>query len=207
MATRKAVHFSEVTAEIGKLTVNWSFLEFVIDRLISVLSGMATFEECDIFLSSLDVRQKVQIAKSLVVLRPIDEKWKEKVISILDKVTNELRNTRNEVIHSRWFLTKTGSQQQRVKIRISRPQARMPLEISTLEKSRPNLRKMRNTTRAIIDFANELSFLWSYAGVWQANAEGSPSISYRQYLLKVRSESHRREKQKAPSRPRKSFRA
>lgn len=198
MANRKEIHFKEITSEIGNLAVKWSYLEFVVERLIWVLAGFATYEECDIFVHNLDVRQKAQIAKSLAVLRTIDEKWKEKTIKALDTASNEFRNARNETLHSRWFLSKKGTRRQRVKIRISKPQSFAPREISTLEEARPNLGEMRRVSKSIATLAHELELLHSYAGVWKGNQEGSQAISYAQFLRLVRSESRRRQKQKKP---------
>ncbi|MDP1700835.1 MAG: hypothetical protein Q8L53_07755 [Aestuariivirga sp.] len=196
MANRKEVHFKETTSEIGNLAVKWSYLEFVIERLIWVLAGFATYEECDIFLHNLDVRQKAQIAKSLAVLRPIDEKWKGKTITALDTASNEFRNARNETIHSRWFLSDKGTRRQRIKIRISKPQSYAPREITTLEEARPNLGAMKRISKSIEKLSRELELLHSYAGVWKGNQEGSQAISYAQFVRLVRSESRRRQKPK-----------
>lgn len=198
MANRKEIHFKETTGEIGNLAVKWSYMEFVIERLIWVLAGFTTYEECDIFLQNVDVRQKAQIAKSLAVLRPIDEKWKEKTLLALDKAANEFRNARNETIHSRWFLSKEGTRRQRIKIRISKPKSFGPREISTLEEARPNLKVMRRVIKSIEKLSHDLELLHSYAGVWRGNQEGSQAISYAQFLRLVRSESRRRQKRKKP---------
>jgi hypothetical protein len=193
MAKYDVARFEQITTEIGRLVISWTYLEFVLERLIWVLSDLKTYDECDAFLAHTDVREKVQIAKSFAVLRPIDERWKDKVIASLDKASNEYRNARNEMVHAQWFHSPNrGILRRRLKVRISKPQSFLPRQITTTEEIRPNIAAMKKLSRSITILSWDLELLHSYAGVWKINAEGSQAVSYAQFLRLVRSESRQR---------------
>jgi hypothetical protein len=108
---------------LGELVMQWSFMESAVSSFLRALLNVDDNTARAVF-GDLDIRDRIQIAKTLGFLRQQDISWYADLKEVLDLIDNELRTTRNRFIHDLW--AHGGNNMVRVSTapKFTKPQAR-----------------------------------------------------------------------------------
>jgi hypothetical protein len=102
------VHFEKLIMGVGLIAMEWSYIEYVLDRIIESLSGIEDEAISATFAAGSDLRNKINTTKALATIRKQDKEWMKQLNTILDKLGNEYRIKRNSFVHSLWHGKREG---------------------------------------------------------------------------------------------------
>ena len=154
-----------VALEIGYMCIYWAWIEDTIDALISNLAPIDDEKVCEAIVGNADLRQKVQMVKALAFLQRQDlEDWYTNLIETLNTIDNNLRGRRNTFIHSAWYTPKGKLFRHKKGVRISKPQAFQPPQLTTIEKVPVKIGEARALRSDMLGALRDLTVLLAYWG-------------------------------------------
>jgi hypothetical protein len=155
----KRPRLSRHVSALGHICIEWAHLEGTIDALLAALIPLPLDNFSRSITTNADVRAKIQMVKGLALARKIE--WYDDLAKIIDLVDNTLRPTRNRYVHDTWVSLRVGHPRQvQWAMKIKKPQARQPSELTTMH---VNARKLEEMWDFIQRVAISRAWLWSAA--------------------------------------------
>jgi hypothetical protein len=137
----KRPRLSRHISALGHICVEWASLEGTVDIVLACLIPLPMDDAARCITANADIRDKIQMIKGLAIARHVS--WAEDLTSVIDLVDNVLRPQRNRYIHDSWISLKKGNPRQFQRaMKIKRPQARQPLQLTTVHVSERTLGEM-----------------------------------------------------------------
>lgn len=166
IAQFKEFPFSEHAHAIGHLCIQWSFLENSLGLMLAILAGLKDPQTRPAIIHNTNMRDKVQMLKSVGFLVRHNDDWYERLRSVLIKIDDDLRNDRNRMIHDQWTSDREDVVRVTQMAKIIKEQARQyafrthdPMPISENEAW-----ELVVTVSAQIGYVHELLGEWLKAG-------------------------------------------
>lgn len=171
MTARKHHHvmsgpFAEYAAAIGFTCMQWTFLEVMIDQLLLALVPIASGAVGNSVTSNIDIRDKMQIALAVGLIKKPDDKWFHELKTVLDEADNDLRNKRNRYAHDFWVLDEEFQVKKiQFKTTLKQTQAKKPLELTTLHETEVTAAEIWAAADAISVAAGAIALLTQQFGM------------------------------------------
>lgn len=162
--TREDSKFAKYALPIGWVCMQWTALEVEINGLLLALIPMEQGHAGQSLMAQIDMREKVQIAKTLGFIKKPDDKWFKELQELLNYIDNELRIKRNRYVHDLWFFEEEKMKKMQFVNAIKRPQSWKPLELLTHSETEVQPSEIWKTADQILDATlklNSISLLFA----------------------------------------------
>jgi hypothetical protein len=141
---------------IGYVCVNWSWLEFIVECVLSEFLDMpADKPEAHIVTSSIDFRKKLDVIKAIGFMRKPSTQWFAQWEGLINHIDNSLRPERNRYVHDLWRKEPDRPNPSRIssQVKLVTPKARAERILQTSETVEVDIKEVRNLAAAIRDAA------------------------------------------------------
>lgn len=170
----------ELATELGFICIYWGWIEDSLDTFITELAELEHDQIAQALTGNVDVRQKIHMAKALSFLRQdASGEWYKHAIKTLNVIDNDLRPKRNRYIHAAWYRPRKRIYLHKKIVKISKPQAFMPEELTTLDRRLVNISTLAAFKKRLIKILKELTFLSAYQ--FRFHYYASHRISFSQF--------------------------
>ena len=139
---------------IGYVCINWSWLEFVVECVLSEFINMpADKPEALIVTSIIDFGKKLEVIKAIGFIRKPSTRWFAEWEGLINHIDNSLRPERNRYVHDLWRKEPDRPNPSRTnsRIKIVTPKARAERILQTFETVEVDIKEVRNLAAAIRD--------------------------------------------------------
>lgn len=146
---------------LGRAVLAWSFVERASELALTALMlghGMA-LDEAHIISTAIDVRDRAALITALSHRAVGNKRWFGELVSVMNRLSNELRNSRNRLFHDAWSQKKGGQLSRRSsKPKLIRPQSRkFELILPTFEPV--TIKQIDQFIRDCLDAADQIGTL------------------------------------------------
>jgi hypothetical protein len=153
----------KLATELGHICIYWGWIEDTLDALITYMAEIEHEQIAQAITGNADLRQKVQVARALCFMRQdASGEWYNEALKALHTLDADLRPKRNRYIHAGWYRPKGITTLEKKTVKISKPQAFMPEELKTLDRSPVKIKELRDFRDRLFAMLRELVFLLSY---------------------------------------------
>jgi hypothetical protein len=150
--------YLDTVTTLGTAIISWSHCEESTEHLLRDLLGHHGLEDdaARIVSSSLDLKSRCALGVALAYRLNPPRDVLEKLSAAINRVQNEMRNTRNRLFHDSWMY-KQGSIHKRVSTgpKLTRPQAH-ELELQVADYSPADLQEIKEFTDRCLDLSREI---------------------------------------------------
>lgn len=87
---------------LGQLCMSWAALDRVIDDLFEPLLDCSAAQVASIVTNVDNISARCDILKRFLHLEPVGDEFREWLVAVLNRVSNELAPLRNRYIHDHW---------------------------------------------------------------------------------------------------------
>lgn len=157
---------------IGYVCINWSWLEFVVECVLSEFIDMpADKPEAHIITSSIDFSKKLDVIKHIGFIRKPSTRWFAQWEGLINHIDNSLRPERNRHVHDLWRKEPERHTPSRIssKVKLVTPKARAERILQTSETTEVDIKEVRNLAAAIQDAAASMVRLLGRAKLLQSS--------------------------------------
>jgi hypothetical protein len=117
------------SAQIGRLCVLWSSLEFDVTVFLTVIAPMSDAAVKNVFMGSMDFRAKLHALLAIGFKKKPNDAWYADLAQLVSTIDSSLRTERNRMVHDFWYTipTKAGTEEinrVQIKPRVVNEQAR-----------------------------------------------------------------------------------
>lgn len=185
--------FDKIALELGRVDMAWSRIEDLIDAFIAELLHFDERSEIvRCITANADIRNKVQMVKSMSFIRKDDSHWFDTLVKHLNTIDNDLRSRRNSFVHAHWYKPGRKIIRQNKRTKLKRPQSfkfelttyeDIPVKVSDVKKLHSDMDKT---------WMNMLLCLWYVYRDLDPQAEPLPQISFARYLQRARQTMHQK---------------
>jgi hypothetical protein len=153
----------KLATELGYICIYWGWIEDTIDTLITYLGELEYEQIAQAITGNADVRQKIQMLRALAFLRQDDSgEWYKETLNLINTIDNDLRPKRNRYVHAAWYTPQGLTTLQKKIVKIAKPQAFMPEELITLDRTPVKLGELRAFRDRLVTATKELVLILAY---------------------------------------------
>ncbi len=133
----------------------------MIDQLLLTLVPLEHGKVGESLTSNVDMKNKIKIALAIGFLKKPDDQWFDELKAVLDLADNELRAKRNRFAHDLFMFDRTSDAVKKLHFHtvLKKPQARKPLELTTLHETKVLPEEIWATADAIENAAGKIAIL------------------------------------------------
>ena len=195
-----------MATEIGYICIHWGWLEEVLDLLIALLAPIDEQKAWHAITGNLDIRQKAQVLRALFFIKKDwSAEWYELAVETINAIDNDLRPRRNHIVHS--SLQNEGKRllHHKKMVRVSKPQAFQPPELTTLDIKPAKIASARKLQADIHTYFMRCMRIYSFA--LYPDIFVSRGLSVRRFVHQGEFVARRKRKRSKPKLPLQSPRA
>lgn len=183
--TKSSIHssFDKIALELGRVDMAWSMIEDLVEAFVAALlyyEERSEIVRC--ITANADIRNKLQMVKSMSFLRKKDDLWFDMLVKHLDTIDNDLRPRRNVFIHAHWYKPGRKIIRQNRRTKLKRPQS-FKHELTTHEETPVKASDVRKLHKDMMTtWSNMLLCLWFIPSASDPSDPPSPEVTFQKYL-------------------------
>ena len=167
--TRRSIAFPHLSDKhlqaIGFVSASWNALEDVALQYIGELLSIRNNTDLACLGAELEGRNRYAFLRALIHRKLRNKEHIEHLDKTISYIDNELRNSRNRVVHDLWSVTESGEPLRfRYSTTLKRPQSHQPRVLTHIDSEPMNERDVENIANNIID---TLVLLGSYMLIYR----------------------------------------